>query len=101
MNREEFKASVAHEGAAGRAVSPTSGAVVGCKTRLDSRSRIGGRARDPRRHGCSRLPAPQGRTSVERGLLVPRAGRGFYRTTLDEEWWQALIEGLLSSADEA
>jgi len=29
-----------------------------------------------------------------------RAGRKFHRPTLDEEW-QALIEGLLSSADEA
>ena len=29
-----------------------------------------------------------------------RAGRGFYRTTLDEEW-QALVEGLLSNTKEA
>jgi hypothetical protein len=29
-----------------------------------------------------------------------RAGRGFYRTTLDEEW-QALVGGLLSGTEEA
>jgi hypothetical protein len=100
MNREEFKASLVHDEPPNGLSAPLAALWWDAKkdwTRahalVDELETTDGMAVHAYLHR-------KGGQASNADYWYQRAGRGFHRTTLDEEW-QALVDGLLSGTEEA
>lgn len=99
MNREEFKASLIHEEPPNKLTAPLMALWWDAKQAWSRAHALVDELETNDGMAVHAYLHRKGGQASNADYWYQRAGRGFYRTTLDEKW-QALVEGLISSADE-